>query len=331
MESTEIMVEINDLPSSDTGAANTARISFARSANEFTDEENSRLVKYLSNNNHWTPIGGIWKTLVLEIPSASLLSVLTESINAGILATVLEFKKTATGVETTTSRVSISLWKLKELMEHTSSECLSLAETFAGSFENCEAVISTINPKYKGFVLPYKAKYDPNYEVESGLSLEESRIGLIKDKHTFLSVKCRAPIFIVRQLMKHQVNMVWNEESRRYISTDPSFFVFEEFRAAPEKSIKQGSAGVLENVDALSVSAEYSSEALKTYRDLLSKNVAPEEARACLTLNSMTNWIWTGNVDAFKRVLHQRLSPKAQTQVREFAAKLEKAVEPFLP
>ena len=137
MESTEIMVEINDLPSSDTDAANTARISFARSANEFTDEENSRLVKYLSNNNHWTPIGGIWKTLVLEIPSASLLSVLTESINAGILATVLEFKKTATGVETTTSRVSISLWKLKELMEHTGSACASMARTFANAFKNC--------------------------------------------------------------------------------------------------------------------------------------------------------------------------------------------------
>lgn len=330
MESSEIMVELNELPTSDKDVANTARISFARSAKEFTEEENIKLAKYLSNNSHWTPIGGVWKTMVLEIPATDLLSVLTESINAGILATVLEFSKSG-NISTTVSRVSISLWKLKELMEHTASACLSLAETFAGSFENCEAVISTINPKYKGFVLPYKAMYDPNYEVERELNLEQSRIDFIKDKHTFLSVKCRAPLFIVRQLMKHQVNMVWNEESRRYISTDPTFFVFQEFRAAPEGNVKQGSAGVLENIDAVYVSAEYSSEALKTYKDLLRKKVAPEEARACLTLNSMTNWIWTGNADAFKRVLRQRLSPKAQTQVREFAAKLEKALDPFLP
>ena len=35
--------------------------------------------------------------------------------------------------------------------------------------------------------------------------------------HCTLSYHIKAPIFVARQLVKHQVGLVWNEVSRRYV------------------------------------------------------------------------------------------------------------------
>ena len=39
--------------------------------------------------------------------------------------------------------------------------------------------------------------------------------------HTSVSLRIRAPIFVARQLGKHQVGLVWNEVSRRYVDDPP--------------------------------------------------------------------------------------------------------------
>ena len=62
--------------------------------------------------------------------------------------------------------------------------------------------------------------------------------------HTAITLHMKAPIFVARQLGKHQVGMVWNEVSRRYISDDPEFYRFPEYRmAAP--NVKQGSSSAV--------------------------------------------------------------------------------------
>ena len=62
--------------------------------------------------------------------------------------------------------------------------------------------------------------------------------------HTAITLHIKAPIFVARQLGKHQVGMVWNEVSRRYISDDPEFYRFPEYRmAAP--NVKQGSSSAV--------------------------------------------------------------------------------------
>ena len=48
--------------------------------------------------------------------------------------------------------------------------------------------------------------------------------------HTFLSFRIEAPIFVARQLVKHQIGLVWNEESRRYISDTPKFHKIKKWR-----------------------------------------------------------------------------------------------------
>ena len=60
--------------------------------------------------------------------------------------------------------------------------------------------------------------------------------------HAFLSFRIKAPIFVARQLVKHQVGLSWNEVSRRYVSDKPEFYIPFMWRKKPEKSIKQGSS-----------------------------------------------------------------------------------------
>jgi thymidylate synthase (FAD) len=64
-------------------------------------------------------------------------------------------------------------------------------------------------------------------------------------RHNFIQLKCKVPLFLARQLMKHQAGLTWNEESRRYIDSEPEFYDVTEWRERPDKSIKQGSAGAL--------------------------------------------------------------------------------------
>ena len=42
--------------------------------------------------------------------------------------------------------------------------------------------------------------------------------------HAFLTVRVKAPIFVARQLVKHKF-MPWNEVSRRYVDSNPEFYV----------------------------------------------------------------------------------------------------------
>ena len=60
-------------------------------------------------------------------------------------------------------------------------------------------------------------------------------------RHNSISIRCKAPIFIARQLGKHQAGLSWNEVSRRYVKGGIEFHTPESWRAAPEGSIKQGS------------------------------------------------------------------------------------------
>ena len=43
--------------------------------------------------------------------------------------------------------------------------------------------------------------------------------------HTTLQFLIKAPIFVARQLVKHQVGLVWNEVSRRYVDDEPQFYM----------------------------------------------------------------------------------------------------------
>lgn len=145
--------------------------------------------------------------------------------------------------------------------------------------------------------------------------------------HAFLSFRIKAPIFVARQLAKHQVGLAWNEVSRRYVDDEPEFYEPEVWRKKAD-NVKQGSSdetvGASHSTmfstfweDDPSYIEEYNSLAKRFYNAMLDKGVAPEQARMVLPQSTMTEWIWSGSLAAFARVCKLRLDPHAQKECRD--------------
>ena len=149
--------------------------------------------------------------------------------------------------------------------------------------------------------------------------------------HTFLSFRIKAPVFVARQLVKHQVGLVWNEESRRYITHDPEIYNIRKWREKPDSS-KQGSGEQIIISTELNLEVnEHLQQGLKLYNRLLLENVAPEQARAVLPQSMYTNWIWSGTLYAFARVCGLRLDDHAQKETQEIAKQLDIHCEDAFP
>jgi thymidylate synthase (FAD) len=148
-------------------------------------------------------------------------------------------------------------------------------------------------------------------------------------RHNFIQLRCKVPLFLARQLMKHQAGLTWNEESRRYIDSLPEFYMPTEWRARPEGGIKQGSAGVHPESDYISKWwASALADMVLAYEKLVDGGVAPEMARMVLPQNMMVNFIWSGNLLAFYHVYSLRSGEGAQQEAKEFAELLKQAIEP---
>lgn len=155
--------------------------------------------------------------------------------------------------------------------------------------------------------------------------------------HTSVQLRVKAPIFVARQLVKHQVGGVWNEVSRRYVDSEPEFWFPEHWRGRPEGSIKQGSSGFVEVVPSSSSYGGFwlpyhvMELCLDQYLNMLQQGVAPEQARMVLPQNMMTEWIWTGSLMFWCRVCRERLAPGAQVETREVAEQIAEIVAPLFP
>lgn len=130
--------------------------------------------------------------------------------------------------------------------------------------------------------------------------------------HTSIKFRVKAPIFVARQLVKHQVGGVWNEVSRRYVSSEPEFYLPEGLRGKPVNA-KQGSSGTIPSANMILIEKSYN-DSLDAYDRLLELDVAPELARMVLPLGSMTDWYWTGSLVFWDRVCKLRLDPHTQAE-----------------
>lgn len=152
--------------------------------------------------------------------------------------------------------------------------------------------------------------------------------------HTSVKVRVSNPIFLARQLVKHQVGGVWNEESRRYITDDVYFYLPREWHKAPEGSIKQGSGERLDNKtasDVLMNVIEHYESCENLYKRLLKQGVCPEQARMVLPLGMMTHWVWTGSLLFWARVYHLRSDSHAQKDLQIFVKELDDIMSEKFP
>ena len=180
--------------------------------------------------------------------------------------------------------------------------------------------------------------------------------------HAFATFHVKAPIFVARQLQKHEY-MTWNEISRRYVDSKPEFYEPEHWRGRSTDK-KQGSSGVLE-LDKMYACGEYEhikdvfekepekygvykdslvpdlsildevhecdEYVISIYRKLIEAGVAPEQARMVLPQSMMTEWYWSGSLYAFAKMCSLRTSSDAQYESKKVASKISDTMLSLYP
>jgi len=148
--------------------------------------------------------------------------------------------------------------------------------------------------------------------------------------HVILQFRMKAPIFVARQLVKHQVGLTWNEVSRRYVNTNIEFYKPKVWRKAAE-NVKQGSSDESSGWERWGSRIEKTMNstqlALAEYEDAIASGVCMEQARMLLPQSMMTEWYWTGSLIAFARIVKQRTHSTAQLETQEVALLIKKALD----
>jgi thymidylate synthase (FAD) len=146
--------------------------------------------------------------------------------------------------------------------------------------------------------------------------------------HCFASFHVKAPVFVARQLVKHKF-LRWNEVSRRYVDEEPEFYEPSEWRGKAEDK-KQGSSGVVDVKGSVNM-GRASWAAKEAYTMLLKLGVAPEQARMVLPQSMMTQWWWSGSLDAFADMCALRCTQDTQQESREVAMQIDEHMEKLFP
>jgi thymidylate synthase (FAD) len=143
--------------------------------------------------------------------------------------------------------------------------------------------------------------------------------------HTWVTFQCRAPMFVARQLQKHEY-MPWNEISRRYTTENIEFYTPEVWRGKSADK-KQGSDGVVDVGDW----GDANWACLTAYNDLLDMGVAPEQARMVLPQSMYTEWFWSGTVGAIAKMCNLRCKPDTQAETRIVADQISEKMKELFP
>jgi thymidylate synthase (FAD) len=186
-------------------------------------------------------------------------------------------------------------------------------------FGNDEMVVNAARVSYN--------KDASNYTNEKNKRLIKF---LVEHKHTApfrhpqLQFRITCPIYVERQLFKHQVGMSANSISGRYVDFSDSYSRIDIWRKQSTSS-KQGSAGLIEEAsqDFCSIIEKKVIETCRdAYEQLIEVGVSKEQARTILPLNLNTTFIWTGSMLSFIYFWNLRLKEDTQQETRELAQEM---------
>tara|TARA_R110002073_G_scaffold309611_3_gene479950 strand:+ start:9063 stop:9734 length:672 start_codon:yes stop_codon:yes gene_type:complete len=159
--------------------------------------------------------------------------------------------------------------------------------------------------------------------------------------HTSITLRMTAPVPIRTQCFKHKQGFAENEESRRYISGTPEYFV-PTFRTQADNK-KQGSGGALDTKTKIQslitggsetiteVYIDFMNLAIEQYEYLITVGIAEEQARFVLPQGCVVNWYWTGSLAAFSRFYSQRTDSHAQLEIQQLAKMVGDIIQPLYP
>jgi len=149
----------------------------------------------------------------------------------------------------------------------------------------------------------------------------------------YLSFRISCPIFVRNQLDRHRIGLAFNEVSRRYVDTEPTFWKPEKWRKQ-SKNNKQASDGYIDDTLNAKCSKLYEfacNQIFDDYQALIEGGIAKELARAELPLSTFTSFVWTGSLEDYARIYNERVSPLAQIETKEIALDIGKICEEEYP
>jgi len=170
--------------------------------------------------------------------------------------------------------------------------------------------------------------------------------------HAFATFHIKAPVFVARQLVKHEY-MPWNEISRRYVDDEPEFYKPANWRERADDK-KQGSGTGFVNTIPQDDTEDYADDkayladhwetdttgyvednlyyrSLSVYNELLRAGIAPEQARMVLPQSMMTEWYWSGSLFAFAKMCSLRCKDDTQAETRVVADAIDEEMENLYP
>lgn len=143
-------------------------------------------------------------------------------------------------------------------------------------------------------------------------------------RHPQLQFRIECPIYVERQLFKHQVGLTANSISGRYVDFSDSYSLPTNLRLQSKDS-KQGSSDYIEkclNEELCSEIEKLIDSCANLYGKLCKNGVAKEQARIILPLCLNTQFIWTGSLAAFMHMWSLRLKKDTQQETREIAQQM---------
>ena len=194
----------------------------------------------------------------------------------------------------------------------------------------------------------------PSIGQEFGLSDRDTKLVyyLAKHKHTspfghcFATFHVKAPMFVARQLVKHKF-LRWNEISRRYVDDDPKFYEPKIWRERSDDK-KQGSSDIevteledsgwgeyhefdINHYDMKETIEGWHHKCYDLYDLLIRNEVCPEQARMILPQSTMTEWYWSGSLDAFSDMCLLRCASDTQAETQEVANQISHKMHELFP
>jgi thymidylate synthase (FAD) len=145
-------------------------------------------------------------------------------------------------------------------------------------------------------------------------------------RHPQLQFRIECPIFVERQLFKHQIGLSANSISGRYVDFSDNYFKIEKLRKQ-SKSSKQGSDGVIDRPDLIQKMNKHIENSSLLYKELCDSDVSKEQARIILPLALETQFMWTGSLLAFIHFWGLRLKSDTQEETRDIAKQMLNLVE----
>jgi thymidylate synthase (FAD) len=153
-------------------------------------------------------------------------------------------------------------------------------------------------------------------------------------EHAVFRYHVRAPIFVVREWVRHRWSS-FNEFSLRYAKATDDFYVPE----AEDVRTQVGKPGAysFEPVDdelaerTRDELREVYDHAFETYERLVEAGVARELARSVLPVGAYTEFFWTVNARALMNFVSLRAAETAQREIRRYADAVEQFFAAKMP